>query len=220
LSIVRDIHERKLAENLIMSTLHEKEVLLAEVKRQTRFDLEVFSRILERLSSASERDSLFENAQSAQNRIKSIAYIKESLYGFPSISNIDFGELTTRLVRFVFSLYSKGIQNISIKNEIQSISFDLVKAIPLALIINEFLSNSLRHAFGDNSRGKIVINVSNEANGKHLLRFFDNGIGFPDSIDFRNTSTLGLQLVNELTDQLSGHIELNTNGGTEFCLEF
>ena len=220
LSIVRDINERKLAEDLIMSTLREKDILLKEIKRQTRFELEIFSRTLERLSRTSEGDAVFEETKNAQNRIKSLTYIKERLYRFPSISKIDFAELTTRLVRFVSSLYPIEEKNIRIKNEIQYVYFDLVKAIPLALIINEFLSNSLKHAFHDKSKGEIAINVSKKKNGKHVLRFFDNGNGFPDTLDFRNTTTLGMGLVKELVDYLNGNIELNTNEGTEFIVEF
>jgi len=220
LSIVRDIHERKLAEDLIMSTLKEKDILLKEIKRQTTFDLEVFSRILEKLSGIGEGDSLIECAQNAQNRIKSMVYIKERLYGFPSISKIDFEELATRLIYFVSSLYPIGTKNIRIKNEIKHVYLDLVCAIPLALIINEFLSNSLIHAFKDSNMGKVAINVSREKNGKHVLRFFDNGIGFPDNLDLRNTTTLGMQLIKELVDQLNGNIKLNTNEGTEFIVEF
>jgi two-component sensor histidine kinase len=220
LSVVRDIHERKLAEDLIMSTLKEKDLLLKEMKRQTKFDHEVFSRILERLSGAIDGDSLLEDTQNAQNRIKSMAYIKERIYSFPSISKIDFAELTTRLIRFVSSLYPIGIKNLRVKNEIHDIYLDLVNAIPLALIINEFLSNSLKHAFNDSNKSRISINVSKENKGKHVLLYYDDGIGCPETINLRNPDTIGMQLVNNLVNQLNGSIRLNTNKGTEFIVEF
>jgi len=220
LSIVRDIHERKLAEDLIISTLREKDILLKEIKRQTQFELEFFSRILEKLSRTSGVDSLFEETQNARNRIKSMAYIKERLYSFPSITKIDIAELITRLVRFVSSLYPAGVNNIHIENEINHVYLDLVNTIPLALIINEFLSNSLKHAFHDNNNGKIAIHVSKEKSGKHILRYFDSRTGFHDTLNFKNTTTLGMQLINELVDQLNGNIELNTNEGTEYIVEF
>lgn len=220
LSIVRDIHERKLAEDLIVSALQEKDMLLKEIKRQIRFDLEIFSLIIEKLSRISEEQSLFEAAQKAQNRIKSIAYIKERLYSFPSLSKIDFTEFTSQLIRFVSNLYPGREKGISIMNENHHIYLNLVKAIPLALIINEMLSNSLKHAFRGNKKGKIIIEIRREENGKHFLRFFDNGVGVPKSINLRNTATIGMQLVNDLVNQLHGKIELNTDKGTEFRVEF
>ena len=220
LSVVRDIQERKLAEDLIMSTLQEKDILLKEIKRQTTFDLDVFSRILERLSGSREENSLVENTQNAKNRIKSMAYIKERVYSYPSISKIDFAELTTKLIRFVSALYPIGTKNIHIKNDIQNIDLELVNAIPLALIINEFLSNTLKHGYNDSNEGVVTIKLSKENNGKHVLRFIDDGIGFPDTLDFRKTSTLGMQLVMELVGHLNGNIELGTHEGTEFIVEF
>jgi two-component sensor histidine kinase len=203
-----------------MSTLQEKDILLKEIKRETRFDLEVFSRILEKLSRTSEKDSVQKTVQDAQNRIKSMAYIKERLYGSPSISKIDIAELVTRLIRFVSSLHPIVTKNIRIKNEIKLIYLDLASALPLAMIINELLSNSLKHAFKNNNNGRIVIDVNKEKNGKHVLRFFDDGIGFSDTPDFRNAETLGMQLVNELVNQLNGTIVLKRTEGTEFLVEF
>ncbi|MGD9344985.1 MAG: PAS domain S-box protein [Candidatus Aminicenantes bacterium] len=220
LSIVRDIHERKLAEDLILSALQEKDILLKEINRQIRFDLEIFFRMMEKLSRTKEEHSPVKAAQEIQSRIKTIAYIKERLYSFPSLSKIDFAEFTTRLVRFVSTLYPSREKGVNITNKVQNIYLDIVKAIPLALIINEMLSNSLKHAFHGNNKGKIIIEIRKKENGKYILRFFDNGIGFPKSFDFKNTATIGMQIVNDLVDQLHGKIELNTDKGTEFMVQF
>jgi two-component sensor histidine kinase len=96
----------------------------------------------------------------------------------------------------------------------------LNKAIPCTLIINELLSNALKHAFPDNLKGEIVISFGKAACGSQILHFKDNGIGFPEAIDFRNTSTLGMQIVMNLVDQLDGEIEMRREPGTEFIFQF
>ena len=101
----------------------------------------------------------------------------------------------------------------------QNVFLDINRAIPCGLIINELVSNSLRHAFGPNGNGKIQIKMSEE-NGKYLLRVKDNGKGFPDELDFQKTETLGLQVVNDLVKQLDGKISLDRRKGTAFTIKF
>jgi PAS domain S-box-containing protein len=197
LSIVRDIHERKMAEDLIMSTYRENEIIHDEIKRQARFDHDVFSRILEFLHEKLEKDTIKADIQAAKNRIKTINFIKRRLYNSPSLLRINMSEPIEKLVRNSFSVYRVG-----------------------ALIINELLSNALKWAFTDDMKGKIVISLNKAACGSQILHFKDNGIGFPETIDFRNTTTLGIQLVMEFVDQLDGEIELLRNQGTEFIVQF
>ncbi len=220
LSIVRDIHERKLAEDLIMSTYQEKEIVLEEIKRHTKVDQEIFLRILEQGFSAFTKKQEAESIKNARNRIKSMTFIKERMYRTPSVSKIDLAEPIKQLVRFMSSLYPAGIKKIQIQTEIQNTSLDLARAITLSLIINELLSNSLKHAFPDDRKGEIIINLRKAECGTQILHFRDNGIGFPDTLDFRKTSTLGLQLVMDLVDQLDGEIELRRSEGTEFIVQF
>jgi PAS domain S-box-containing protein len=188
LSLVRDINERKIAEDLIMSTYRENETLIDEIKRQARF--------------------------------YPIDFIKKRLYRSPSLLRIDISGPIKKLVSYSFSLYRVGLKNIQVKREIHDARLDLEKAISCALIINELLSNSLKHAFPDDRKGEIVINLRKAPCGGHILRFHDNGTGFPDKIDFRKTSTLGMQLVMDLVDQLDGEIEMRRNQGTEFIVQF
>jgi PAS domain S-box-containing protein len=220
LSIVRDIHERKMAEDLIMSTYRENEIIHDEIKRQARFDHDVFSRILEFLHEKLEKDTIKADIQAAKNRIKTINFIKRRLYNSPSLLRINMSEPIEKLVRNSFSVYRVGPKNIRVQREIKDVNLDLDKAIHCALIINELLSNALKWAFTDDMKGKIVISLNKAACGSQILHFKDNGIGFPETIDFRNTTTLGIQLVMEFVDQLDGEIELLRNQGTEFIVQF
>jgi len=220
LSVVRDIHERKMAEDLIMSTYRENETIREEIKHQIRFDHEVFSRILEILQEQLEKETIMADIQAAENRVKTINFIKRKLYSSPSLLRIDISNPIEKLISYSFSLYCAGIKNIQVQRELQDARLDLHKAIPCALIINELLSNSLKHAFPDSSKGEIVISLSKAACGSQILHFKDNGKGFPESIDFRNTTTLGMQIVMNLVDQLDGEIEMRRKPGTEYILQF
>jgi two-component sensor histidine kinase len=125
-----------------------------------------------------------------------------------------------KMIGYSFSIYCVGIKNIRVQREIRNVYLNLDKAIPCTLIINELLSNSLKHAFPDDSKGEIDIRLDNAACGSRILHFKDNGIGFPENIDFRTASSLGMQIVMNLVDQLDGEIELRRNPGTEFILQF
>jgi PAS domain S-box-containing protein len=220
LSVVRDINERKLAEDLIMSTYRENEIIRDEIKRQAIFDHEIISRILEFLHKKLEKETIKTDLQAVKNRIKTIDFIKRRLYNSPSLLRINISNPIEKLISYSYSLYCAGIKNIRVKREIQDVNLDLDKAIPCALIINELLSNSLKHAFPNDLKGEIVISLNKSECGTQILHFKDNGIGFPETIDFRNTTTLGMQIVMNLVDQLDGEIEIRRKPGTEFILQF
>jgi len=220
LSVVRDIHKRKLAEDLIMSTYRENEIIRDEIKRQARFENKVFSRILELLHEKSEKETIKADIQATINRLRTIDFIKRRLYNSPSLLRINISNPIEKLISYSFSLYCAGIRNIRVQRKIKDVNLDLDKAIPCALIINELLSNSLKHAFPDDLKGEIVISLDKAACGSHILQFKDNGIGFPETIDFRNTTTLGMQIVMDLVDLLDGEIEIHRKPGTEFILQF
>ena len=104
--------------------------------------------------------------------------------------------------------------------DVQDISMDIYYAIPCSLIMNELVSNSLKYAFPDGKKGKILIKMQQNQDKKIKLIIADNGVGIPDNLDFRNTESLGLQLVNTLVGQLEGTIEMDNQEGTQFVIEF
>jgi len=107
-----------------------------------------------------------------------------------------------------------------LKVNIDQVSLDLNAAILCGLIINELVSNALKHAFPAGRKGEIRIDLRRDPDGRHTLRISDNGVGFPEGLDFRNTTSLGLQLVHLLTDQLRGTVELHNHGRTSFEIRF
>ena len=156
----------------------------------------------------------------SQNRIKSMAFIHESLYQTKDFSSINFTEYVINLSQNLIHSYSNFDHEIKLNLDIQNVFLNLDLAIPCGLIINEIVSNALKYAFVDNSEGG-EISIRMQIIGENLILLIgDNGIGLPKHIDYRNTESLGLQLVVTLTDQLSGKIELDLEKGTNYTIIF
>jgi PAS domain S-box-containing protein len=216
-SIVRDISERKKAEEKIKASLREKEILLREIHHRVKNNMQIISS-LHKLQSTNIKDKqAVEILQSTQNRIKSMALIHEKLYQSQDFSRVDLGEYVKSLTSQLFSSYGVNSHRIKLSTDIKDIFLDLNTAIPCGLIINELVSNSLKHAFPNDRAGEIQV-AMRPLNGKEIeLVVGDNGVGLPQELDFRKTKSLGLHLVTILTeDQLQGTIQLNKNRGTVF----
>jgi two-component sensor histidine kinase len=218
--ISHDITEKKISEERIRLSLQEKEVLLKEVHHRVKNNLQVISSILNLQSSYVKDEGTLQILKESQNRIKSMAFIHESLYQTKDFSSINFTEYVVNLSQNLIHSYSNFDHEIKLNLDIQNVFLNLDLAIPCGLIINEIVSNALKYAFVDNSLGgeiAIVMKISGE---NLILNIGDNGRGLPPNIDYRNTESLGLQLVVTLTDQLSGTIALDLKKGTNYTIIF
>jgi two-component sensor histidine kinase len=149
-----------------------------------------------------------------------MAFIHESLYQTKDFSSINFSEYVVNLAQNLIHSYSNVEHEIKLNLDIQNVFLNLDLAIPCGLIINEIVSNALKYAFVD-SRHENEILIRMQLDQDNLvLTIGDNGIGLPKHIDYRNTESLGLQLVVTLTDQLNGIIELDTSKGTTYVISF
>lgn len=216
-----DITENKLNEERITQSLMEKEVLLKEVHHRVKNNMQVISSILNLQSSYVTDGYALNLLKESQNRIKTMAYIHESLYQNKTFSSINFSEYITTLTNNILHSYTASIQKVKLVIDVQKIILNLDTSIPAGLIINELVTNSIKHAFNNEKEGIIFINLFTKDNVL-FLEVLDNGTGFPNEIDFKNTNSLGLQLVNTLVEQLNGNIELrqNKNKGTGFYINF
>jgi len=215
-SLQAEMKERKKAEEITRASLHEKEVLLKEIHHRVKNNLQIISSLLNLQSGTShDNSSAFKESQS---RIKSMALIHEKLYQSESLSHIDFSGYVASLTNYLSRSYILS-QNVTIEMDIQGISLDVDRAIPCGLIINELVTNSLKYAFKDGKAGEIQINMVMDG-GKYVLIVSDDGVGLPQGLDFRNSPSLGLQLVNTLVEQLEGTIELEKAAGTTFTIKF
>lgn len=219
-AIYRDISERKQAEEKIKASLKEKEVLLREIHHRVKNNMQIISSLL-RLQSRQIKDKkILDSFNVSQNRIRSMALIHESLYQSKDLAKINFYDYIKRLTIHLFSIYRTGMDGIELKVEVKDIFLDINRAIPCALIVNELVSNSLKHAFPNGDKGEIAVKMDEDKRGRYTLIVRDTGIGFPEKVDFHKTETLGMQLVTDLVRQLKGNIKLKRLEGTEFRIVF
>jgi len=218
--IGHDITEKKQSEAKIRKSLQEKEILLKEVHHRVKNNLQVISSILNLQSSYVKDEGTLSILKESQNRIKSMAFIHESLYQTKDFSSINFSEYIINLSQNLIHSYSNFDREIKLNLDIQNVFLNLDLAIPCGLIINEIVSNALKHAFVEKKEGGEVSIKMKIVEDDLILLIGDNGKGLPKHIDYRNTESLGLQLVVTLTDQLSGTIELHLEKGTNYSIVF
>jgi PAS domain S-box-containing protein len=217
---ISDITERKKIEEEIQASLKEKEVLIKEVHHRVKNNLQVIYSLLSLQSGYVHDPQALEMFKECQDRVKSMALIHEILYRSKDLAKVDFGEYVNTLVANLNRSYKSKRARVDIKIDVAQTMLDLDVAIPCGLIINELVSNALKYAFIDRESGVIEILLRQPEEGTYNLIIRDNGVGFPQSIDFKQTVTLGLQLVNTLAEQLDGKIDLNRGEGTEFVITF
>lgn len=219
-SVGIDISDRKKAEEQLKASLKEKELLLKEIHHRVKNNLLVVSNLLEFQADYTEDSDIIKVLQDSQNRIHSMALIHEKLYRSADLDKIHFGEYLEDLVDNLFQSYNISESRIQFEFEIEPILLNVETANPCGLIVNELLSNTLKHAFPEGRNGKVFLVLDRDANSTITLIVRDNGIGFPKDLDFHNLESLGMELVCTLTEQLEGTIELEPIPGTSFKLSF
>lgn len=232
--VVIDITDRKMAvqaleaanqklrsrEQELISANRDKEVLLKEIHHRVKNNLQVISSLLKlQLDHVPDRQAAAV-IRECQNRIKSIAIVHEKLYQSRSLAEVDIGDYIQSLIGHLFRMFLVDPGSVTMNVVVDKVALHIDQAIPCSLIINELVSNSLKYAFPDNRRGEIRIRLRADANNLYRLEVGDNGVGFPAKVDFRNTASLGLQLVMTFVEQLDGSIERVPCSGTMFVVTF
>jgi len=216
----KELNERKQAEKKIKKSLQEKEILLKEIHHRVKNNLQVISSLLYLQSNKAYEKETLELFNESQNRIRSMALIHEKLYQSENFYKIDFTDYITGLINDLFSSYKKRYDTIKTEIQVNNVFLGIDKAIPCGLIINELVSNSLKHAFPDGEKGKIKINMTTNKQKEISLIIQDNGKGLPKTLDLEKAKTLGLQLINTLIHQLNGTISRQKTNGTKFLITF
>lgn len=212
--------ERLHMEELLKFQLKEKVILLKEIHHRVKNNMQVIISLLN-LQAANINDSkMLELYQESQNRIKSMALIHEKLYQSKDLTHIDFSEYVCSLTNYLAHSFLSEDNTIEIETKSQNISLEYDIVIALGLIINELVSNSIKYAFKGLDRGKVEISLKKVKGNLLHLCVADNGNGIPKQINFRNTKSLGLQLVCSLTEQIGGIISMTNTTGTKFCIKF
>jgi PAS domain S-box-containing protein len=219
LAYLRDVTERRKAEEQIKVSLREKEVLLKEVHHRVKNNLQVISSLLSLQAQTVKDDETRRLLEESRNRVKSMAYIHMQLYQSKNFAQIDFAPYVRNLAKNLLESHKKNGERVSLDVRVEDIFLSLDTAIPCGLIINELVSNALEHAFQNGRDGKIIVGLRKDGK-KNMLVVSDNGVGLPREVDLHNTDTLGLQLVSALVDQLDGSLKLERGQGTVFRIAF
>ena len=220
LGIATNITQRKIAEIKIQESLREKEVLLQEIHHRVKNNLQVISSLLDLQSQHIKDQATLELFRQSCNRIRAMALVHDTLYKFKDFAKINFAEYIEDLSSYLFSAYGVNVENINLELELDNVALNLNTAIPCGLIINELISNALKHAFSDKTKGIIYIAFHFDEDKHYTLIIRDNGIGLPKNWEVKSANSLGLKLVDILAKQLEGTLQVNSGLGTEFNLRF
>ncbi|WP_214045216.1 PAS domain S-box protein [Methanomethylovorans sp.] len=214
LTVARDISERKLAEEA-----YKKDVLLKEIHHRVKNNLQVIASLLSLQSRKFQnRDVILAFAES-QNRIRSMAIAHEKLYMSKNLKNIDVADYIKNLANYLLCFYRTDTKKVNLEIDVDEIYLDIDKIVPLGLIVNELITNSLKHAFDSGRDGLVSLSLKS-CDGSLVLTISDNGSGIPEDVDVFNTSSLGLQLIIALIEQLKGKLKIDRCAGTTFIMTF
>ncbi|QKQ73784.1 PAS domain S-box protein [Nostoc sp. TCL240-02] len=215
-----ELVQRQKAQIKLKNALAEKEVLLKEVHHRVKNNLQIVSSLLQLQSQTLKDPEAIKVLRENQNRIESISLIHKNLYTSANFGQIDVADYISNLAASLLISYQIWPNRITLETNIDSVNLNVDQAIACGLVINELISNALKHAFPNQQVGTISIALRN-INNNIEMTIQDNGIGLPDNLDWTNTDSLGLSLVYDLvTEQLEGNITLERNHGTGFKIKF
>jgi two-component sensor histidine kinase len=218
--------ERKKMEEQIVHQLKEKEMLLKEIHHRVKNNMQVISALLLLQAQSAKDESTRLLFQDSQNRIRSIALVHEQLYRSDNLNQIEYGAYLKKMFSPLFESYGIDKRKIAMVIEVTNVMITIEKAVPCSLIVNELLSNSLKHAFPidrfpADQKGEIRIGlVLDEVHENYILDYRDNGVGIPKSMEREKTGTLGMQLIYGLAQQLSGTVNMKYGKGAQFIITF
>jgi PAS domain S-box-containing protein len=193
---IKDITERKKAEEQLKKSLKEKDVMLREIHHRVKNNLQIVTSLLRLQSNFIQDNKAKEAFKESQNRLSSMSLIHEKLYRSKNLAQIDLGVYIQNFVTHLFHTYEVDASQIKMSIDTEDIQVDINKAIPCGLILNELVSNSLKHAFPSVQKGKLAISLHKNKRGKIVLSVRDDGKGVPEGINIKNPKSLGLQLIN------------------------
>ena len=217
---VRDITQQKLAEDKLQASLQEKEVLLREIHHRVKNNLQVIQALISLQARQIKDGSAAELYRESQNRIRSMALVHERLYQSTNLSRIEFAEYLRSLVVHLFHSLLPDTSRIGLVLDVEPLELDISIAIPCGLIVNEMVSNALKHAFPEPRRGEVTVSFHRRPDETLRLSVQDNGQGLPPDFDIRRFETLGMQIIMTLVSQIDGRLDIGRGPGASFSVEF
>jgi PAS domain S-box-containing protein len=218
--IFSDITERKRAEEAVQASLREKEILLREIHHRVKNNMQVISSLFNLQAGHIADEEARRMLKEGQLRIRSMALVHEKLYRSHDLSKIEFGAYLQSLSAYLFQFFKVDADRIRLETDLEDVFLDINSAVPCGLLISELITNALKYAFPGDRKGVIGIRLRRSKDGTVELRVSDDGAGFPETVDFHRTESLGLQIVDLLVGQLEGTIELERKKGAVFTIAF
>jgi PAS domain S-box-containing protein len=218
-ALEEEVTVRKQAEAAIQASLDEKILLLREIHHRVKNNLQIIISLTNLQMRTVDDPRMKQVMAEIRNRVRAMSIVHEKLYQSENIASIDMADYTKYLSTQLFSFYGVDHHRVGLETDIQKIPLDVNTAIPLGLILNELISNSLKHAFPDDRRGTLFIS-GHEQGDEITIVVRDNGAGLPPDLNWKETDSLGLRLITSLVDQLGATIEKGDGGGTMFIIRF
>jgi two-component sensor histidine kinase/PAS domain-containing protein len=219
LLIIQDINKRKKLEDELKKSLEEKDLMMKEIHHRVKNNFMIIQSLLQLQSRHINDEDVLEIFKESQNRIKSMAFVHQRLYQHDNLKKINFGDYPETLASDIFKSYVSKSDQIILDIDTEDVALDIDTAIPLGLILNELISNSLKYAFSDGRNGRLMVK-SYLKGSKYSLIVSDDGIGLPEGLDYKKSDSLGLKLIHSLSDQIGADVKLDTTNGTKFEITF
>ncbi|MEO8512646.1 MAG: histidine kinase dimerization/phosphoacceptor domain -containing protein [Ignavibacteria bacterium] len=224
--LVKEIEERteaegklRISEEELKHSLTEKEVLLKEVHHRVKNNLQIIISLIRLQTGKLNDENTIQHLNTTLNRIKSIAFVHEMLYRSDDLSRIDFNKYITQFTGSLQDIYSGSSRGIKLEISVSDIFLSVEKAVPCGVIINELVTNSIKHAFKGDTGG--TIKISMEICGDlYILKVSDNGIGLSKNFDIDESGSLGMFLLKSLSRQIDAELEIESKNGTTVSLRF
>lgn len=222
-----DLTERKRVEKMlrqseerIRASLAEKDVLLKEIHHRVKNNMQVISSLVDLQTAVVEDVAMKELLEDIKHRVRSMALVHEKLYQAGDLANVEFSDYAKSLLSYLWHTHKTEKLNVKLDTALEPIHLPVTTAVPCGLILNELVSNAFKHAFKGRDSGKVIITLRVNDQDKAQLTVRDDGIGLPSEKDWRQTTTLGLRLVQMLAEQVRAAVDVRSDAGTEFLITF
>ncbi len=218
--ILHDITERRQAEEALRLSLREKEAMLKEIHHRVKNNLQVIASLVDLQTDALADPALQVLFHDVRDRVRSMALVHEKLYQSESLARVEFADYARTLLAYLAHSHAPPGTDVALKMELQPVSLSVKTAVPCGLILNELVTNAFKHAFPGRTRGEVTVALGTAPDGRVFLRASDDGVGLPQGMDWRQSRSLGLRLIDLLAGQLQATIDVSSDGGTRFQIAF
>ncbi len=219
-ALQQEIGERRRAEEQVRTSLTEKEALLKEIHHRVKNNLQIISSLLSLQAANLHEPQILAIFAESEHRVRSMALIHEKLYRSHDLARINFRDYAEDLLTYLHRSYSDAWGRIQLRVEAEDVMLTVESAVPCGLILNELVNNCFKHAFPGGRAGTIVVGIHTNGDGRVHLSVADDGVGLPAGLNLAETTSLGMQLVHSLTEQLGGELSVANGQGASFAVAF